>query len=700
MLSLSAAMAGAAESTPQQSPRVTATLISEVDSVVPGQQLRIGLRQRLAPHWHTYWQNPGDAGAPPTITLTLPQGVMAGEIDWPGPDRIPVGSAVSFGYEKEIVLPMKVTVPDDVIQGEKFSIQAAADWVVCEKECIPETGTFQLNLPVQSTSTPAGADVLQAFVLTDQRMPLPNPWLSSLTEGDGKLILHVEGEGLTSKSIKAAVFYPFEWGMVVHAAPQQLAIDPKGITLQMEKGLVFDAKKAAGLIAVTDGGGKTRWFNMEPSITGGELPVASGLVVSAKALPLWQMALFAFVGGLILNLMPCVFPVLAIKATSVIGMSGGALRELRLSGLFYTLGILAAFIALALALLFVRAGGNAVGWGFQFQSPLFVVAMSWLFLVIALNLSGVFEMGLSIAGAGQNFANRSGHGGSFFTGLLAVIVATPCTAPFMGVAIGSALTASALECLAIFVMMGLGLALPYMLLGIFPGLARKLPRPGTWMLRLRQAMAFPMYASAAWLLWVLVQQTGEFGLRVALAGALIIGLAAWLYGLAQHNGRIGWQRSVALAGILGLAGLLVPLQGVQTSSVTTGLASSPQAERFSAERLTTLRQEGKPVFINMTAAWCITCLVNEQTTLSTQEVQQTLRDYGVTYLKGDWTNQDPEITAFLHSFQRDGLPFYAFYPAGSTEPVLLPPVLTQAIVIDAIQTSTTSAKPVVSVLLP
>jgi thiol:disulfide interchange protein DsbD len=378
-----------------------------------------------------------------------------------------------------------------------------------------------------------------------------------------------------------------------------------------------------------------------------------------------------------------------MKATAIAKLSGGALREVRLASAFYTLGVLVAFMVLAGGLLGVRAGGAAAGWGFQFQSPLFVAGMSWLLLAIGLNLSGVFEIGLGVTGTGQELAHKSGHAGSFFTGLLAVVVATPCTAPFMGAAIGTALTAPIYICLLIFLAMGLGLAAPYALLGIFPSLARALPRPGPWMVRLRQAMAFPMYASAAWLVWVLAQQAGDFGVLIALSGALLVALAAWVYGIAQHGtGRGLVPRGLAVAAVIATFGLLLQLDGARTPGVaarTQATAASADYEPFTSARLAALRKEGKPVFVNMTAAWCITCLVNERMTLSTERVQQAFRAAGITYLKGDWTNRDAEIGAYLRSFNRDGLPFYAFYPAGGRDPVVLPPVLTETIVTGEIE---------------
>jgi len=668
----------AAESNVRHSPRATVSLVSESASVSPGQEVRIGLRQRLAPHWHTYWKNPGDAGSPPNIEFTLPDGATVGEIAWPGPDRFLIGPVASFGYEDEIVFPMTLSVPHNAQPGTRLRIEASADWVVCEKECIPEEGKFRLDLPVEAAARPASAEILAAFKIADARQPQTAPWKTSMTtSGETGLQLRVEGEGISSQTVRSALYFPNTWGVVDHVAEQTLKVEDRVLTLSLLKGQSFSPGPSAGLLAVTDGGGEKRWFALDVAPAG-----ASAILDAPSTLPLWQMALFALIGGLILNLMPCVFPVLAIKATAVASMSGSDRREVRLSGVFYTLGVLAAFMALALALLAVRAGGNAVGWGFQFQSPLFVAAMCWLMLAIGLNLSGVFEIGSSLAGAGQSLADRKGHAGSFFTGLLAVIVATPCTAPFMGAAIGSALAAPAFYSLIVFAMMGIGLALPFLLLGIFPAIAQKLPRPGAWMVRLRQGMAFPMYATAAWLVWVLTQQAGESGLRMVLAGAVLVGLGAWLVGLSQHGVKRVWlPRGFALIVAAGLIGLAAALHYVNPVEATKEQNASSDAEPYSAERLAALRAEGKPVFVNMTAAWCITCLVNERTTLSTAAVQQAMQEHGVVYMKGDWTNRDPAITAFLQSFQRDGLPFYAFYPAGK-EPVALPPVLTQAIVTD------------------
>jgi thiol:disulfide interchange protein DsbD len=390
---------------------------------------------------------------------------------------------------------------------------------------------------------------------------------------------------------------------------------------------------------------------------------------------------FAFLGGLILNLMPCVFPVLAIKAAGLARLPGAARGDARGYALSYAAGVMVTFVALAAVLVGVRAGGGAAGWGFQFQSPVFVAAMTWLLLAVGLNLSGVFAVTGGFEGAGQTLTAKGGHVGSFFTGLLAVLVATPCTAPFMGAAIVAALAAPAPEMMAIFAVMGIGLAAPYLLLAFSPALARALPRPGAWMDVLKQALAFPMYAASAWLLWVASQQSGPAGVLAVAAGLVLVGFAGWAVGLAQRSqrGRLVARGAATLAGMAAVAILVVtaimPTQAPQTNVAEAG------AESFSPARLETLRAAGKPVFVNMTAAWCVTCLVNERVALGTKAVRDAFAASNVTYLKGDWTREDPAISAFLRSQGRDGVPLYVFYPADHGAPEILPQILTQQMVL-------------------
>ena len=675
----------AAESQAVESTRDRVTLISDADRVSPGETFMVGLRLKLAPHWHTYWVNPGDAGSSPDITLTLPPGATTTGILWPGPDAITIGPARNFGYADEIVLPLKVQVPKTVKPGEHFPIRAEASWLVCEKVCIPEQGIFALDLPIAAGTTPASADIAAAFAIAEARMPAPLPWPARLTVEGTTLLLDVEGADTSPARLKSAFFFPASWGVLVHAAPQRLSVGDGRLTLALEIGPTFDRNAPiAGVLALTDANNKTRWFALSATVAPASGAENAVLPQTPAAEPVgWQTLLFAFLGGLLLNLMPCVFPVLAMKATAVARLSGGERRQVRLSGLAYSLGVLVAFLTLAAILLALRAGGSSLGWGFQFQSPLFVVVLCWLILAIGLNLSGVYEIGTSLTGAGQTLASRPGHAGSFFTGLLAVVVATPCTAPFMGAALGAALTASPMVCLALFATLGLGLAAPFALISLFPGLAGVLPRPGVWMLRLRQALAFPMYATAAWLVWVLTQQVGDVGVMIALSGGLLVALAAWTCGIAQAaTGRPWLARGGAIVALMALAALLPQLHGLPAPDST---AASAESEAFTNARLATLRRDGKPVFVNMTAAWCITCLVNDRTALSTAAVRKAMRAGGVAYLKGDWTNGNPEITSFLKSFVRDGVPFNVFYPAGGGNPVVLPSVLTEGTVLTVLR---------------
>ena len=397
---------------------------------------------------------------------------------------------------------------------------------------------------------------------------------------------------------------------------------------------------------------------------------------------LWRMLGLAVLGGLILNLMPCVFPVLAMKAVSLAG--GAARGEVRAHSLSYTAGVLVAFAGLGGVLLAARAAGAAAGWGFQFQSPVFVAGMAWLLFAVGLNLSGVFQIGSRLAGSGQGLAMRGGHAGSFFTGLLAVLVATPCTAPFMGAAIAGALTAPPSVTILVFLAMGIGLASPYLLLAGFPSLARAAPRPGPWMVVLRQALAFPMYAASVWLIWVIALQAGPLGVLATASGILLVGFAAWGFGLAQSMAAMRPRRLARASALAALLAAAAVLSGIATAPSPPSPLAEAGTEAFTPERLAALRAEGRPVFVNMTAAWCVTCLVNERVALGSAEVRQAFAAKGVIYLKGDWTRQNPAITDFLRRHGRDGVPLYVFFPAQDGAPKLLPQILTEGIVLGAL----------------
>ena len=682
--------AWAGESAPVRSRRATVTLVSEADAVRPGQPVRLGLRMRLAPGWHTYWQNPGDAGVPPELTLTLPSGASAGELQWPTPFRQPEGPVMTYGYSGEVLLPVTVTPGPGPLH-----VEASATWLVCEKVCVPEEGRFTLDLPLaDGAAAPALSVEAGLFAAADARMPRPSPFAATISP-DGTLALR--GDGLTDETVRDAWFFPAAWGLIEQAAPQRLLPVEGGIALALRPGPSFAANATLpGTLVLRDPGGQETYLAIQaqPGPALAMAASASPAVPWGQSLP--QTLALALLGGLVLNLMPCVFPVLAMKAMALARMSGAARGEVRRHALSYTAGVVVAFGALGGSLLAVRAAGGAAGWGFQFQSPAFVAAMAWVLFGVGLNLSGVFGVGGRLAGAGQGLAARGGHAGSFATGALAVLVATPCTAPFMGAAIAAALAAPAAVTVLVFLAMGLGLALPYALLAAVPAAARLLPRPGAWMDVLRGVLAFPMYAAAAWLVWVISQQAGPDGVLAALAGLLLVGFAAWALGLAQAAragapGR-GWLgpswlgRGAALAA-LALAAALLPALTAAPPAQAPQSVQNEGAEPYTPARLAALRADHRSVFVNMTAAWCVSCLVNERVALAPAAVREAFSAHKVAYLKGDWTRGDPAITAYLREHGRDGVPLYVFYPAGDAAAKVLPQILTERAMLDQINMS-------------
>ena len=413
---------------------------------------------------------------------------------------------------------------------------------------------------------------------------------------------------------------------------------------------------------------------------GQQTALAITVATVVDTVPLWRVLLMAFAGGLILNLMPCVFPVLALKAVGLAKLGGGRRSYVYSCAAGYAGGVLVTFCGLGLGLLLLQQAGSAVGWGSQFQSPVFVAAMAWVLFGVGLSLSGVFHFNTAAASIGQELSSKQGAIGSFFSGLLAVLVATPCTAPFMGVAIATALSGSAGQTMVIFTAMGVGLALPYVLIACSPSVARMMPRPGAWMDVLKQALAFPMYGAAVWMLWTISQEAGPTGVAVTGFGLLLIGMAAWLIGLPSD----GWgryvSRTLAVGALVGCAGLLVVIARAPTMAVVADAGT----EIYSPARLAALRAEGRPVFVNITAAWCITCLINDRVALGTDVVRGAFSARDVVYLKGDWTRQDPAITAFLKANGRDGVPLYAYFPPSQGAVKILPQILTAGTVLDAL----------------
>jgi thiol:disulfide interchange protein DsbD len=673
------------------SPKVRVELVSEARGVAPGQTFWVALYQRIAPGWHTYWVNPGDSGEPPRVEWALPAGFTVGQIAWPFPQRIPVGPAMTYGYSGEVVLPIPVTPPAGLTPGDWVTLRGRASWLVCEKICIPEEAPIALTLPVvpgAPAPDPRGATLIAA---ARQALPMPSPWPASFTATTEDVTLTVDATGLMADRIEDVWFYPLQWGAIDLAAPQRTRVDTAGIRVEVGRGALREAVAAPieGVLVVAealDGAIARHAFSMKASPRSGAQAGGTGLVSLLRAIGL------ALAGGLVLNLMPCVLPVLSVKALGLVQHSSGRRSPLRAHGLAYTAGVLASFAIVAGALIGLRAGGEQVGWGFQLQSPAFVTLLAWLFFVLALSFSGAIAVSGRFSGTGQTFAARSDYAGSFFTGALATVAATPCTAPFMGAAVGFAIAQPWPTALLVFEALGLGLALPYLLLTLVPAWSRFLPKPGPWMAHLKQFLAFPLYASAAWLVWVVSQQAGPHGVGAALAGIVLIAFASWLH-RSLGGVRALWRRTATVAVVALLPALilgvvaLAPLGAGTRSPTPEGVAAGGVGwEPFSPERLIALRASGKPVFVNFTAAWCVTCLVNERVALRSPAVADVFAKKGVVALKADWTTRDPVISQMLSSLGRSGVPLYALYPPGAATgtPTLLPQILTEGAVIDAL----------------
>lgn len=694
LLALTAAPAFAqAPTAVVETDNVRAELLAEVSAVKPGEPFWVGLRQTIRPKWHTYWKNPGESGLPTEIAWQLPEGAKAGPIVWPRPHLFDVGGVINYGFKDEAVLLVQITPPAGA--SGSFKLAAHANWLVCEDVCIPEDGKFELTLPVTTAGGPAPPAMRAIFDKARQDVPVSSPWPARYgvsRSGDPTVV--VEAKGLKADTIRNVYFFPAEWGPVASMAKQSATIGADGIRIPLKRG---DAKAAlpsdlAGTLVLTErtaGGDVRQAFDVSARIDPSFIPVPS-LAGATEELSMVEALLFALLGGLILNLMPCVFPVLAMKAAAFARLAGHEKSAMRRDGIAYTLGVLAAFAVMAAVVIALRASVGDVSWGFQFQSPVFSLLIAYLFFVVGLNLSGVFEVSSRFAGVGQGLAARDGTTGAFFTGVLAVIVATPCTAPFMAAALGFALGQPAPQMAAVLLALGLGLALPYLVLSFTPALQRLMPRPGAWMDRLRQFLAFPMYASAVWMVWVLTQQTGADGVIYALGGMILIAFAIWLLRL----GRLGssdasagtWLRRglAAAAVLLAFAAALKLEDGQATAaSVSGGPAgvSFEGWERFSRERMNQAVAEGKPVFVDFTAAWCITCLVNERVALETPASRRAFEQAGVVKLKGDWTNRDPEITSLLKDLGRAGVPLYLFWVPGAAQPKILPQVLTESLIL-------------------
>jgi thiol:disulfide interchange protein DsbD len=702
---LASSAAHSLEGTTVATDNVKSRLVSEVSAVAAGQSFWVALELDIRDGWHTYWRNPGDSGQATTLTWNLPAGFSAGDIVWPTPHRFELPPLVNYGYAKHVMHLVQVTAPKDLKIGSPVTLSAKASYLVCSDVCIPEDSNLTLTLPTATTG-PIDAKDSALFAAARSELPHAAPASTTATLRGDRLVITLGSEwGETLSQIKSLSFYPYDEGSIEYAAPQTLTRLKDSVELSMKVGSQPPQTEAMpskapvevrGLLVATEqSGNDTITLPMEigPRTVSGTAASGAGKAVSTlrdAALPLPSVLLLAILGGLILNLMPCVFPVLSIKAIGLVEHAKKHPAAVRAKGLVFAAGVICSMLALAGALLALRAGGEQIGWGFQLQSPLFVTLMVYLLLAVGLNLSGVFEIGGGLAGLGDGLTQGDSYHASFFTGVLTTLVATPCTAPFMAAAVGAALTQSPIIALAIFAALGFGLALPYLVLSFAPWMRRALPKPGAWMDTLKQIFAFPMYASAAWLLWVLAQQTSALGLGAALAGAILVSLAAWAYQKSKVTSSGGRMTALATVLVAVLLAVFLPLRygSVAAASIpTTGTSTSGELWLpYDEAKVAELTAAGRPLLVDFTASWCLTCLVNERNAFADPTVQALFRDKGVTLMKGDWTNRDPAITKALAAFDRAGVPLYLVYSSktGPSKPLVLPQLLTAGVVRDAL----------------
>ena len=675
---------GSAE--PVAAEHLSVELLALQQSAQPGKTLDVGLHFRLEDHWHIYWQNPGDSGQPTRVEWELPDGVEATTFQWPAPERQLISGLMNYGYSGEVLLPLKLSVPPD-FAAERLEIKGLAKWLVCREECIPGEATLSLSLPVLPEPPETNATNEPLFVAAFAAHPTPWPADAALIEEAGETLhLILQDAGAFALKDARLAFVPEDDLIIANAAPQEVLWVGEDAVLRIQRHELLDGMPQVlrgVLLAEHESAESSHAF----AIHAGPRPVA---LASRDSGGLLRAILFALIGGILLNLMPCVFPVLSIKVLGFVYQAGEARGVVRRHGLAYSAGVLVSFWVLAGLLLALRAGGEHLGWGFQLQSPGFIVTLSFVLFLLALSLSGVVELGTSLTGLGGVGTRLEGYAGSFATGVLATIVATPCTAPLMGAALGYALSMPAGHSLAVFTALGGGMALPYLLLSESPETLRRLPRPGPWMETFRQAMAFPLYGTVVWLISVLARQRGEGAAVDLLTGLLLAAVGLWTWSKVREHE--GWPPA-KLAGLALLAALclwggrIAMRSAQQTTPTKSGEAATLELwQPYSRARVAELTAAGTPVFVNFTAAWCITCVANERLVFSSEEVRATFSEGGVALLKADWTNRDEEIARTLESYGRSGVPLYVLHPGrpGAT-PQVLPPVLTRAQVIELIE---------------
>ncbi len=662
---------------PVKAQHLTAEMVSLAPSIAPGGTLQVGLVLTLEEHWHVYWINAGDAGEPPQITWTLPTGITAAPMQFPIPSRLPNGPLMDFGYENAVALPVQLTAATSLKPGP-IHLDAKVSWLVCERSCVPGRAHLGLNLNVDPAAT-APAQPVGPLAEALSLLPKSLPANAKLTVTGGKKDFVFDLT--TGQHITDAELYPYDSEQIENAVEQKIEPQPNGVRLRVQRSQYLTALPASfhGLIKLSD----NQAYEVTAPVTPGEVAASTQTAGTGSFVPILSAIGLAFLGGIILNLMPCVFPVLFLKGLALVQSSNEERGRLRSHGFVYTLGILVSFWIIVAALLILRAEGSQAGWGFQLQSPIFLAFLASAIFFFALSLAGLFDIGLSLTSVGGDLAQKQGYTGSFFTGVLATVVATPCTAPLMGAAIGFALAQSALIAFAIFTALGLGLATPYLLLSLQPAWTRLLPRPGAWMEIFKQITAVIFFATVIWLTYVygsLFSSTGNqnvYHAALLLCCFLTLAVAGWVLGKWPAR----WPSTIAAVLIIAF-GFAIPLYHHED----TTLAWTP----YSQQALDEARAAGHPVFIDFTAAWCLSCQVNERLVLKSSEVQQQFSQNKVTLLRADWTRYDPEITKQLASINRSGVPTYVIYPAAKNSPAdVLPELLTKDVVLTALKKDTT-----------
>ena len=675
---------------------VRAELLADTKALVPGKPFTVGLLLRMAPGWHTYWKFSGDAGLPTEMKWKLPPGWKIGEIQWPIPLKtIDPGDIETYGYQDEILLMQEITPP---LKLDVSSVQLAAEanWLVCEKICIPGSATLRLDLPVASSSEPANADVFARYRrLVPQNWPGPNVATASWSRVGSELRLKISSEMLAKSPPLDFFPLPEQDTIVGHPAVQSRNNNEIVFRIPLESA-PKNLSSIAGLVVFAqqpNGEHRAAWQIARASAA---VQTGSSALLSARpaaARGIFTFLLFGFLGGMILNLMPCVLPVISLKIFGFIQQAGQSRQKIFRSGIAFTLGIFAWFIALAVLLIALKGAGRDVTWGgFQFTNPYFVLALSVIVLVFALNLFGVFEIWLpqSVTRSLLSTSERKDYLGSFLQGVFATVLATPCTAPFLGTALGFAFTQSAVIILAMFIAIAAGMSTPYLLLSVQPAWLRLVPRPGPWMIHVKQFMGFLLLATLLFLLYILGAQRGLDGAMWASCFLLVVSIACWMKGAFVSPTATGTKRTIVrvlmLMLVLGSGVYLIgdKFQSAKIASADSRLPGNWQA--FTPERLQAELGQGHTVFVDFTAAWCLTCKFNEANVLEAQDVKDAFQRHGIVKLKADWTNGDPAITKLLRQFGRPGVPLYVLYPANNEEPIVFPELLTKSMLLDKLET--------------